>query len=174
MDHPSAAAGSTPSDRHLTDPSSPTAHPPEQSADAGPAPEVTPPAADTHARPGLDGSTDGSTDVPVKDRLGSRFERGSAICTGDGDPGWPNPDRTAPSGDMNDLCDRMVQQMFGVSLDLHAALVSTGDHYLAERIAQAISGLDQTINDLRNMAFRLHLVSVPPQDSSHSPDQRFA
>ncbi len=52
-----------------------------------------------------------------------------------------------------DLNDTLVHQMFAVSLDLHAALSridrDTGDHLAAEKIRQAISGLDQAIKDIR-------------------------
>jgi signal transduction histidine kinase len=53
-----------------------------------------------------------------------------------------------------DLNNTLVHQMFAVSLDLHAALSriehDTGDGQAAEKIRQAIDGLDQAIHDLRN------------------------
>jgi hypothetical protein len=54
----------------------------------------------------------------------------------------------------HDLNDTIVHQMFAVSLDLHAALSrmdhDIDDHYAAEKVRHAITGLDQAIRGLRN------------------------
>jgi signal transduction histidine kinase len=58
----------------------------------------------------------------------------------------------------HDLNDTLVRRMFAVSLDLHAALSriehATGDRYAAEKIRQAIAGLDQAIDDIRHSVAR--------------------
>lgn len=55
--------------------------------------------------------------------------------------------------------DDIVQQMYTASLDLHAALAALDGHRGADRIDQAINGLDDAITTLRLVApwpFRGH------------------
>jgi hypothetical protein len=67
-----------------------------------------------------------------------------------------------------DLNNTLVHQMFVVSLDLHAALSriehDIDDRHAAEKIRQAIDGLDRAINDLRN--------TVIGRDNHHAPERR--
>jgi len=70
-----------------------------------------------------------------------------------------------------DLNDTLVRRMFAVSLDLHAALGRIGsgvdDQLAAEKIRNAIGGLDQAIKDLRRTVAGLdgHGASQPPRSS---------
>jgi signal transduction histidine kinase len=68
----------------------------------------------------------------------------------------------------HDVNDTIVHQMFAVSLDLHAALSrmdhDIDDHYAAEKVRHAITGLDQAIRDLRNAVVEL----TDPESSGRS------
>ncbi|MFI7143857.1 histidine kinase dimerization/phosphoacceptor domain-containing protein [Nonomuraea sp. NPDC050022] len=55
----------------------------------------------------------------------------------------------------SDLHDIMVNQIFIVSLDLHAALTLTDDAQARTRITRAIGGLDHAVVDLRRTLFDL-------------------
>jgi hypothetical protein len=61
-----------------------------------------------------------------------------------------------------DLHDILVNQIFIVSLDLHAAFSLTGDAQARTRITRAIGGLDHAINDLRRTLFDLDRHTSPP------------
>ncbi|WP_138719918.1 histidine kinase [Nonomuraea basaltis] len=65
-----------------------------------------------------------------------------------------------------DLHDILVNQIFAVSLDLHAALSLTGDAQAKVRITRAIRGLDHAITDLRRTLFELAQHTSPP-DHEH-------
>ena len=82
--------------------------------------------------------------------------------TADGSAGISNDAQHALTEDhdriAHDLNDTIVCQMFAVSLDLHAALSrldDIDDHYVAERVRHAITGLDQAIRDLRHAVLEL-------------------
>ncbi|MFG1957491.1 histidine kinase [Nonomuraea sp. NPDC049028] len=55
----------------------------------------------------------------------------------------------------SDLRDILVNQIFIVSLDLHAALSLTDDAQARTRITRAIGGLDHAVVDLRRTLFDL-------------------
>lgn len=66
----------------------------------------------------------------------------------------------------SDLHDTLVNQIFIVSLDLHAALTLTGDAQAKAPITRAIRGLDHAITDLRRTLFDLAKHTSPP-DHEH-------
>ena len=57
-------------------------------------------------------------------------------------------------GDAQDPYDVLVQQMFAVSLDLHAALTRVNNRCAADRIRHAIEGLDQAIDQVQYIVLR--------------------
>jgi len=84
--------------------------------------------------------------------------------TADGSAGISNDAQHALTEDhdriAHDVNDTIVHQMFAVSLDLHAALSRMDHHiderYAAEKVRNAITGLDQAIRDLRNAVVELN------------------
>lgn len=60
-----------------------------------------------------------------------------------------------------DLHDILVNQIFTVSLDLHAAHTLTDDAQAKARITRAIRGLDHAITDLRRTLFDLGRDTAP-------------
>ena len=75
-----------------------------------------------------------------------------------------------------DLHDILVNQIFTVSLDLHAALSLTGDDQAKARITRAIGGLDHAITDLRRTLFDLERHTWPtdvhPAGHGQAPCER--
>ncbi|MEU8252157.1 histidine kinase dimerization/phosphoacceptor domain-containing protein [Nonomuraea sp. NPDC048916] len=96
------------------------------------------------------------------------------------------PRETGPAGHMNgpaqarhnpaeddyriaaDLHDILINQIFTVSLDLHAALTLTGDTHAKTRINRAICGLDHAITGLRRTLFDLGRHTSPTHENPPS------
>lgn len=66
--------------------------------------------------------------------------------------------------------DALVQQMFAVSLDLHAALTRVNNRRAADRIRHAIEGLDQAIDQVQYIVPRMG----PAVVIAEQPDRRSA
>ncbi|MFC4534865.1 histidine kinase dimerization/phosphoacceptor domain-containing protein [Sphaerisporangium dianthi] len=62
----------------------------------------------------------------------------------------------------SDLHDILINQIFIVSLDLHAARTLTDDAQARARITRAIRGLDHAITDLRQTVLDLAQHTSPP------------
>lgn len=63
----------------------------------------------------------------------------------------PSDRRSEPAAPVS--YDGLVHQLFAASLELHAALALIDNRYAADKIHDAIEGLDQTINRLRRVTF---------------------
>ncbi|GAA4363402.1 hypothetical protein GCM10023088_06190 [Actinomadura verrucosospora] len=55
-----------------------------------------------------------------------------------------------------DLADEITRRLFGIGLELHAALARIQDPHATRRVRAALTGLDDTIDDLRRVVFDLH------------------
>ncbi|NDU71467.1 hypothetical protein GWI34_02345 [Actinomadura sp. DSM 109109] len=72
----------------------------------------------------------------------------------------PAPGRACTSRDArriaHDLADQITRRLFGIGLELHGALARIQDPHASQRVRAALTGLDDTIDDLRRVVFDLH------------------
>ncbi|WP_329092511.1 histidine kinase [Actinomadura citrea] len=61
-----------------------------------------------------------------------------------------------------DLADQITRRLFAIGLELHGALARIQDPRATERVRAALNGLDNTIDDLRRVAFDLHAAPRDP------------
>ncbi|MEV4001849.1 histidine kinase [Actinomadura sp. NPDC049753] len=62
----------------------------------------------------------------------------------------------------HDLADQITRRLFGIGLELHAALARIQDPHATLRVRTALTGLDDTIDDLRRVVFDLHAAARNP------------
>lgn len=55
-----------------------------------------------------------------------------------------------------DLADEITRRLFGIGLELNRALARIKDPQAAQCVRTALTGLDDTIDDLRRVVFDLH------------------